>query len=133
MPRHHPVALRREACKRIARRHPRQGGGRRARRLGEHPLKVEAPGPDRCWPASGVKSYEADPLAQARRRIKALEAELEVTKLASALFERCRPKRKYRVVRRLSNLGYSERRGCAVVGTRSLDLLRHQVPQADRS
>jgi hypothetical protein len=35
----------------------------------------------------GIKSYEADPLAQARRRIKELEAELEVTKLASALFE----------------------------------------------
>ncbi len=35
----------------------------------------------------GIKSYEADPLAQARRRIKELGAELEVTKLASALFE----------------------------------------------
>jgi len=35
----------------------------------------------------GIKSYEADPLQQARRRIKELEAELEVTKLASALFE----------------------------------------------
>jgi transposase-like protein len=35
----------------------------------------------------GVQSYEADPLAQARRRIKELEAELEITKAASALFE----------------------------------------------
>jgi transposase-like protein len=35
----------------------------------------------------GAKSFEADPLAQARRRIKELEAELEMVKIASALFE----------------------------------------------
>ena len=35
----------------------------------------------------GVKSFEADPLAQARRRIKELEEELEITKAASAIFE----------------------------------------------
>jgi transposase-like protein len=35
----------------------------------------------------GAKSYEVDPLEQARRRIKELEAELKVTKAASALFE----------------------------------------------
>jgi transposase len=35
----------------------------------------------------GLKSYEADPLAAARRRIKELEAELEVVRAASALFE----------------------------------------------
>jgi transposase-like protein len=35
----------------------------------------------------GAKSYEADPLAAARRRIKELEAELTVVKAASALFE----------------------------------------------
>ena len=33
------------------------------------------------------KSYEADPLAAARRRIKELESELKVVKLASELFE----------------------------------------------
>jgi len=35
----------------------------------------------------GLKSYEADPLLAARRRVKELEAELKVVKLASALFE----------------------------------------------
>ena len=35
----------------------------------------------------GTKSYEADPLATARRRIKELEDELKVVKLASALYE----------------------------------------------
>jgi transposase-like protein len=35
----------------------------------------------------GVKSYEADRLAQARQRIKDLEAELKLVKAASALFD----------------------------------------------
>lgn len=35
----------------------------------------------------GLKSYEADRLAQARRRIQDLEAELKLVKAASALFE----------------------------------------------
>ena len=34
----------------------------------------------------GVKSYEPDELARARRRIKDLETELEIVKAASALF-----------------------------------------------
>jgi transposase-like protein len=34
----------------------------------------------------GLKSYEADPLAAARRRIKELEAELKVVRAASDLF-----------------------------------------------
>jgi len=43
----------------------------------------------------GVKSYELDELEQARRRIRDLEAELELVKAASALFsgeEVIRPK-----------------------------------------
>ena len=36
---------------------------------------------------SGTKSYQADPLAAARRRIKGLEADLKLVKAASALFE----------------------------------------------
>ena len=35
----------------------------------------------------GIKSFEADPLAAARRRIKELEAEVEMVKAASAIFE----------------------------------------------
>jgi len=35
----------------------------------------------------GLKSYEADPLLAARRRIKELEAELKMVKAASALFD----------------------------------------------
>ncbi len=36
--------------------------------------------------AEGIKSFEADELAQARRTIAELEAELEAVKTASALF-----------------------------------------------
>jgi transposase-like protein len=45
--------------------------------------------------AEGVKSFEADELAQAHRTIAELEAELEITKAAVALFngeEPVRPK-----------------------------------------
>jgi transposase len=35
----------------------------------------------------GPKSFESDPLAQARRTIKELEAELKLVKAASALFD----------------------------------------------
>ena len=35
----------------------------------------------------GIKSYEADRLARARRRIKDLEAELKLVKAAAALFD----------------------------------------------
>lgn len=39
----------------------------------------------------GPKSFEADPLAQARRRIKDLEAELKLVRAASALFDEGAP------------------------------------------
>ena len=39
----------------------------------------------------GLKSYEADRLAQARRRIKELEDELKLVKAASAPFQEAEP------------------------------------------
>jgi transposase-like protein len=41
--------------------------------------------------AEGVKSFEADELAQAHKTIAELEAELEITKAAVALFNREEP------------------------------------------
>ena len=38
-------------------------------------------------PGRGAKSYDVDPLLQARRRIKDLEKELKATRAAAALFE----------------------------------------------
>ena len=67
----------------------------------------------------GIKSYEPDELARARQRIKDLEAELELVKAASALFngeEVVRPKGSARSFKDLTDLGYSERTACRVVG-----------------
>jgi transposase-like protein len=87
MPRHYPAELHRQTCERMLageavkdlvaelgitqvtlykwRRQALIDGGRRP----------------------GLKSYEADPLLAARRRVKELEAELKLVKAASALFE----------------------------------------------
>ena len=85
--------------------------------------------------AEGIKSFEADELAQAHRTIAELEAELEITKAAVALFngeEPVSPKGGARLPKALSNLGYSRARG--LPGRRGLPLvlLRVQVPRAVR-
>ncbi len=91
----YPTAFRESACKRML--------------AGEHPEDlVEELGVSTAtlyrWKRQalidvgqkpGAKSYEPDELARARRRIKDLEAELELVKAASALFngdEVVRPK-----------------------------------------
>ena len=87
MPRHHPAHLRREACERML-------AGEPIKELaGELDVSVNTLYKWRrqalidSGRRPGVKSYEADPLQQARRRIKELEAELEIVRAASALFE----------------------------------------------
>ena len=87
MPRHHPAEVRREACKRMLGGTPVKEV---AKELGvsEHTLyKWRRQALIDVGRRPGVKSFEVDPLAQARRRIKELEAELEITKMAVALFE----------------------------------------------
>ena len=87
MPRHHPAALRREACERML-----SGASIKdvAEALGVSPRTLYKWRRQALIDAGlqpGVKSYEADPLAKARRRIKELESELEIVEAASALFE----------------------------------------------
>lgn len=87
MPRHYPVELRRQVCERMLAGEPVKKLKAefgisdytlyRWRRL----ARVDA-----CL-LPGGKSYEPDPLLQARRRIKELEAEVKAVKAASALFE----------------------------------------------
>jgi hypothetical protein len=75
----YPTAIREAACKRLLE--------------GERPVKKQALIDAGRRP--GLKSHEPDELARARRRIKDLEAELELVKAASALFngeEVVRPK-----------------------------------------
>jgi transposase len=87
MPRHYPAELRRQTCERML-------AGEAVKDVAEE-LDVPIETLYR-WRRQalidtgqrpGAKSFEADPLAQARRRIKELEAELKMVKAASAIFE----------------------------------------------
>ena len=87
MPRHYPAELRRRTCERML-------AGAAVKDLAAE-LGISS-GTLYKWRRQalidagrrlGAKSYQADPLLQARRRIKELEAELKAVKAASALFE----------------------------------------------
>ena len=87
MPRHYPADLRRRTCARML-------AGEAVKdlsvELGVHQVTLYKWRRQALIDAGqrpGLKSYEADPLAAARRRVKDLEAELKVVKAASALFE----------------------------------------------
>src|SRR5882672_2538285 len=87
MPRHHPAELRRETCERIL-------AGEAVKdlivELGVSEATLYRWRRQALIDAGerpGAKSFEADPLLVARRRIKELEAELKMVRAASALFE----------------------------------------------
>ncbi len=87
MPRHYPPEVRREACERMF-------VGEAIKDLADElGITVETLYRWRrqalidTGQRPGVKSFEADPLAAARRRIQELEAEVEMIKAASAIFE----------------------------------------------
>jgi transposase-like protein len=87
MPRHYPAELRRRTCERML-------AGEAVKDLiaelaiSEHTLyRWRHQALIDAGQRPGAKSYEADPLQAARRRIKELEAELKLVKAASALFE----------------------------------------------
>lgn len=91
MPRHYPAELRREICERML-------AGEAVRDLsaelgiaGVTLYKWRRQALIDSGRRPGLKSYEADPLAAARRRIKELEAELKAVKAATALFEQEKP------------------------------------------
>ncbi|HEX7165965.1 MAG TPA: transposase [Acidimicrobiales bacterium] len=86
MPRHYPAELRRRACERML-------AGEAVKDLvvelgvSDHTLyRWRRQALIDAGRRPGAKSYEADPLLAARRRVKELEAELELVKAASALF-----------------------------------------------
>ena len=87
MPRHYPAELRRRTCERML-------AGEAVKDLvvelavSEHTLyRWRRQALIDAGQRPGAKSYEADPLLAARRRVKELEAELNLVKAASALFE----------------------------------------------
>ena len=71
--------------------------------------------------AEGVKSFEADELAQAHKTFAELETELEAVKASSALFNGEKPVSPKGDARlpRASTWGYSERLSCQVAGSRA--------------
>ena len=87
MPKHYPAELRRQTCERML-------AGERVKDLVAELgianvtlYKWRRQALIDAGTRPGAKSYEADPLLAARRRIKQLEDELKVVKLASALYE----------------------------------------------
>jgi len=86
MPRHYPVEFRRRVCARLL-------AGETVKDLvaelgiSDHTLyRWRRQALIDAGERPGAKSFEADPLAAARRRIIELEAELKLVKAASALF-----------------------------------------------
>src|SRR6478672_10571040 len=87
MPRHYPAELRRRTCERML---AGEGVKDLVVELGIAEVTLYRWRRQALIDAGqrpGAKSYEADPLLAARRRIKELEAELKVVKAASQLFE----------------------------------------------
>ncbi len=86
MPRHYPAELRRQTCERML-------AGEAVKDLvaelgiSDHTLyRWRRQAQIDAGERPGAKSYEADPLQAARRRVIELEAELKLVKAASALF-----------------------------------------------
>ena len=87
MPRHYPAELRRRTCERML---AGEAVKDLSAELGIHNVTLYKWRRQALIDAGqrpGQKSYEADPLLAARRRVKELEAELEAVKLASEIFE----------------------------------------------
>jgi transposase-like protein len=87
MPRHYPAELRRRTCERMLAGEPVKDLVAELGIASVTLYKWRRQALIDAGRRPGAKSYEADPLLQARRRIKELEAELKAVKAASALFE----------------------------------------------
>jgi len=87
MPRHYPAELRRQTCGRMLAGEAVKDLVTQLGIASETLYKWRRQALIDAGRRPGAKSFEADPLLQARRRIKELEAELKAVKAASALFE----------------------------------------------
>lgn len=87
MPRQYPAELRRQTCERMLAGEAVKDLSAELGIAGVTLYKWRRQALIDSGQRPGLKSYEADPLLAARRRIKELEAELKVVKAASALFE----------------------------------------------
>jgi len=87
MPRHYPAELRRATCERLLAGEAIKDLSAELGISGSTLLKWRRQAQIDAGQRPGVVSYEADRLAQARRRVKELEDELEIVKKASELYE----------------------------------------------
>ena len=87
MPRHHLAEVRRSACERMLAGEPVKEVAEDLGVSFNTLYKWRRQALIDAGQRLGHKSYEADPLVAARRRVKELEAELKAVKAASALFE----------------------------------------------
>jgi transposase-like protein len=87
MPRHYPAELRRQPCERMLAGEAVKDLSAELGISGVTLYKWRRQALIDAGQRPGLKSYEADPLLAARRRVKELEAELKAVKAASALFE----------------------------------------------
>jgi len=87
MPRHYPAELRRRTCERMLAGEAVKDLTAELGIAGVTLYKWRRQALIDAGERPGLKSYEADPLLAARRRVKELEAELKAVKAASELFE----------------------------------------------
>lgn len=87
MPRQYPAELRRRTCERMLAGEAVKDLSAELGIAGVTLYKWRRQARIDAGQRPGLKSYEADPLAAARRRVKELEYELKAVKAASALFE----------------------------------------------
>ena len=87
MPRHYRVELRRQTCERMLTGETVKDLSAELGIAGTTLYKWRRQALIDAGARPGVKSYDADPLLAARRRVVELEAELKAVKAASALFE----------------------------------------------
>jgi putative transposase len=87
MPRHYRVELRRQTCERMLTGETVKDLSAELGIAGTTLYKWRRQALIDAGARPGLKSYDADPLLAARRRVVELEAELKAVKAASALFE----------------------------------------------
>ncbi len=87
MPRHYPAELRRRACERMLAGEAVKGLTDELDVPMETLYRWRRQALIDAGQRPGAKSFEADPLAQARRRVKELEAELEMVKAAARIYD----------------------------------------------
>jgi transposase len=87
MPRHYPADLRRQTCQRMLAGEAVKDLQAELRIANCTLYKWRRQALIDAGQRPGAKSYEADPLLAARRRVKELEFELKAVRAASALFE----------------------------------------------